>query len=138
MHTKDFAILNSLVTYAAENVPGGLTPEEKRVAEVVGRAALKEAPLGVDGVRNLLSLGETGHVERELFRHLPVVFNLSDFMTANEERVGWAAAYQDARTGEIRMDIRLHAEASEVLAKDLHQVFDVKALGFAGRLKKPE
>lgn len=32
MNQKDLAILNSLVTYAAENIPGGLNTEEHEVA----------------------------------------------------------------------------------------------------------
>lgn len=42
---RDFAILNALVTFAAENIPGGLTEEERRVAQAVGRIAAREAPL---------------------------------------------------------------------------------------------
>lgn len=41
---RDFAILNALVTFAAENIPGGLTEEERRVVQAVGRIAAKEAP----------------------------------------------------------------------------------------------
>jgi hypothetical protein len=47
MTSQQLAILNSLVTYAAENVPGGLSPEEQEVARIVGAAALlggMEAP----------------------------------------------------------------------------------------------
>lgn len=36
MTTKQLAILNSLVTFAAENVPGGLSPEETEIARIVG------------------------------------------------------------------------------------------------------
>lgn len=36
MDTKQLAILNSLVTFAAENVPGGLSPEETDIARLVG------------------------------------------------------------------------------------------------------
>lgn len=36
MNTKQLGILNSLVTFAAENVPGGLSPEETDVARLVG------------------------------------------------------------------------------------------------------
>lgn len=39
MTTKQLAILNSLVTYAAENVPGGLSEDEQEVAKIVGQAA---------------------------------------------------------------------------------------------------
>lgn len=40
MTSKQLAILNSLVTYAAENVPGGLSEDEREVAKIVGVAAL--------------------------------------------------------------------------------------------------
>lgn len=40
MTTKQLLILNSLVTYAAENVPGGLSEDERQVARIVGAAAL--------------------------------------------------------------------------------------------------
>lgn len=40
MTSKQLVILNSLVTFAAENVPGGLSPEEREVARIVGAAAL--------------------------------------------------------------------------------------------------
>src|SRR3712207_420656 len=40
MDPTQLATLNSLVTFAAENVPGGLTEEEQEVAQIVGAAAL--------------------------------------------------------------------------------------------------
>jgi hypothetical protein len=40
MTTKQLVILNSLVTFAAENVPGGLSEDEREVARIVGAAAL--------------------------------------------------------------------------------------------------
>lgn len=40
MTTKQLAILNALVTFAAENVPGGLSADEREVAQIVGKAAL--------------------------------------------------------------------------------------------------
>lgn len=40
MTTQQLAILNALVTYAAENVPGGLSEEEREVAQIVGGWAL--------------------------------------------------------------------------------------------------
>lgn len=36
---KRGAILNSLVTFAAENIPGGLNEEEREVAQIVGKIA---------------------------------------------------------------------------------------------------
>lgn len=37
---RQIGILNSLVTFAAENVPGGLSKDEQTVARTVGRMAL--------------------------------------------------------------------------------------------------
>lgn len=50
MTPKQLAILNALVTYTAENVPGGLHDDERAVARVVGRWALQghQDDLGVD------------------------------------------------------------------------------------------
>jgi len=48
MTSEQLAILNSLVTYAAENIPGGLSVDEREVAQIVGKWALKgtmEVPL---------------------------------------------------------------------------------------------
>lgn len=58
---RDFAILNALVTFAAENVPGGLTEEEQRVAQAVGRIAAREAPL--EQVRPLTYSREMGDID---------------------------------------------------------------------------
>lgn len=40
MTTKQLGILNALVTFAAENIPGGLAEDEQEVARIVGTAAL--------------------------------------------------------------------------------------------------
>lgn len=45
MTSKQLAILNALVTYAAENIPGGLGEDEREVAQIVGAAALMGAQL---------------------------------------------------------------------------------------------
>ena len=36
MTRRDVGTLNSLVTFAAENIPGGLNSDERRVAKIVG------------------------------------------------------------------------------------------------------
>lgn len=41
LEDEELAILNSLVTYAAENVPGGLKAREQNVAQIVGRETLR-------------------------------------------------------------------------------------------------
>lgn len=40
MTPKQLGILNALVTFAAENIPGGLSDDEREVAQIVGAAAL--------------------------------------------------------------------------------------------------
>src|SRR4051812_12602659 len=40
MTTQQLAILNALVTYAAENIPGGLNENEQAVAQIVGNWSL--------------------------------------------------------------------------------------------------
>lgn len=45
MTARDIAILNSIVTYAAENIPGGLNTNEQRIAKIVGAWALDGVPV---------------------------------------------------------------------------------------------
>src|SRR4051812_2926430 len=45
MTTREIRILNSLVTYTAEHVPGGLTADEREVAQIVGQWALDGVPV---------------------------------------------------------------------------------------------
>jgi hypothetical protein len=42
MTSKQLSILNALVTYAAETIPGGISDEEREVAQTVGSWALHE------------------------------------------------------------------------------------------------
>lgn len=41
MNRQQLSILNSLVTFAAEHIPGGLSEKEQEVAQIVGEWALK-------------------------------------------------------------------------------------------------
>lgn len=47
MTPQQLSILNALVTYAAENISGGLSPEEREVAKIVGYAALHAEELTI-------------------------------------------------------------------------------------------
>lgn len=47
MTQQQIAILNSLVTYAAENIPGGLSEDEREVAKIAGDWAFREKELRV-------------------------------------------------------------------------------------------
>lgn len=44
MTPQQVAVLNALVTFAAENIPGGLSDEEREVAQIVGRMAATGLP----------------------------------------------------------------------------------------------
>jgi hypothetical protein len=44
MTAEQLGILNSLVTFAAEHIPGGLSKEEREVAQLVGSQALFAEP----------------------------------------------------------------------------------------------
>lgn len=41
---EQLAILNALVTFAAEHIPGGLSVDERKVARIVGKWALGRPP----------------------------------------------------------------------------------------------
>lgn len=45
MTYRELIILNSLVTFAAENIPGGLNSEETEVAQMVGRWVIDGVPV---------------------------------------------------------------------------------------------
>jgi hypothetical protein len=55
MTSQQLSILNALVTFAAENVPGGLSADEREVAQIVGRWAL-EGPSPVRSSGKIQSL----------------------------------------------------------------------------------
>lgn len=74
--------------------------------------------------------------EFKLFENVPMQLNLSDYELRSH--LGWVAAFKNEETGAIRLDIRLSPEASERLGDDLINVLDLKAIGFAGFMRKPE
>lgn len=45
MNNREVAILNSLVTWTAENIPGGLKSDERSVAQIVGQWAIDGTPV---------------------------------------------------------------------------------------------
>lgn len=59
MEARDLSILNALVTFAAENIPGGLGADEQRVAKMVGEWALDPEPISQIRYRPIFS----GHDE---------------------------------------------------------------------------
>lgn len=74
-------------------------------------------------------------MEEPLYTGLPMHLNLGDHHRL-ESHIGWSDAFRDTETGEIRIEIRLDAKTSEQL-KALHEVWDLKAIGFAGIARKP-
>lgn len=45
MNRRDISTLNSLVTLAAETIPGGLSEDEQRVAQIVGAWTIDGLPV---------------------------------------------------------------------------------------------
>jgi hypothetical protein len=52
--SKQLSILNSLVTFAAENIPGGLSEDEREVARIVGAACLVGNDIELGGGNQLV------------------------------------------------------------------------------------
>lgn len=82
MTDRELTILNSLVTYAAENIPGGLTEDERDVTRVVGQWALN------------------GVYVRPVCPHCGSVTPFGD------ERVKWLEAHIDSRVHRWWWDLR--------------------------------
>lgn len=75
------------------------------------------------------------NVETKLFENLPMHLNLGDYLTGSH--AGWATAFKNEETGETRIEIRLNRSATELLG-DLVEVFELKAIGFAGYKRRDE
>jgi hypothetical protein len=78
----------------------------------------------------------------KLFESLPVTLNvgfpsLRGGLESDTTAIGWSYAYHNKSDGRTTIVISLDAKASEQL-KDLVQVFDLKALGFAGIKRSPQ
>lgn len=78
----------------------------------------------------------------KLFEGLPITVNVG-FPSAlggpgqDTTIIGWSVAYRAKDTGRTTIVMSLDPEASQMLG-DLVQVFDLKALGFAGIKRKAE
>jgi hypothetical protein len=78
----------------------------------------------------------------QIFAGLPVTLNVG-FPSSlggpgrDTTIIGWSNAYRNKDDGRTTIVISLDPEASEKL-KDLAQVFDIKAIGFAGIKKEPQ
>lgn len=74
-------------------------------------------------------------MSQQLIAGLPVMMNLS--MPGDpREVIGWASA-EKREDGTMKIEIILDPEASAML-ENLAEVFDLKALGFAGIKKRPQ
>lgn len=65
--------------------------------------------------------------EVKLIENLPVELNLGQ----PEQIIGWASASRDPETGKIAIEIILD-EVASVKLENLAEVFELKAIGFAG------
>lgn len=65
-----------------------------------------------------------------LVENLPMHLNLGDFGRW-ESHIGWARVVQDTDTGQNTIEITLDEESSKRLG-NMVEVFDLKAVGFAG------
>lgn len=72
---------------------------------------------------------------KKLFENLPMTLNLG-MPQRGDNYIGIAEAERDEETGETHLHIRIDPETSERLG-DLIEVFELKAIGFAGVARRP-
>jgi len=72
-----------------------------------------------------------------LFENLPMHLNLADAFGSPMDAIGWAKALQNPVTRKTTLVIELDELTSEKLA-NLAEVFDLKAIGFAGIKRRPQ
>lgn len=72
-------------------------------------------------------------VRQTVIENLPMYLNLGDSQTA----MGMARLYKDEITGAYRLDIHIPEHASDLM-DHLIEIADLKAVGFAGIMKKPD
>ena len=75
-------------------------------------------------------------VQTPVVEHLPMQLNLGSLGDI-QSVIGWANLYKDELTGEYRLEIRMMNHASSLM-DNLVEIAHIKAIGFAGILKKPE
>lgn len=75
------------------------------------------------------------HLETVIIENLPMYLNLGDVLT-HKSVIGRASAYRNTETGATRLEIDIDPEASELL-DDLREICDLKAIGFAGIMRRP-
>lgn len=72
-----------------------------------------------------------------VFENLPVYLNLADSRNSPLSAIGIASAVRDPKSGQTNIIITLDEKTSDKLA-NLAEVFDLKAIGFAGIKKREE
>jgi hypothetical protein len=72
-------------------------------------------------------------VRSTVVENLPMMLNLAD----SETVLGRATLYKDEITGNYRLDIQMFDHAA-TLMDHLVEIADLKAVGFAGVMKRPE
>lgn len=72
--------------------------------------------------------------ETKIIENLPMYVNLGDF-GSTEAVIGFASAFRDEESGTSRIEIKLTREHSDLL-DHLVEIADLKAVGFAGIMKK--
>ena len=70
--------------------------------------------------------------EEKVIENLPMLLNLGE----PDSIIGRASAFRHPDTNATRIEIHLSPMASDKL-KDLQEVFDLKAIGFAGVARRP-
>lgn len=102
MTPNQASILNALVTFAAEHIPGGLSPQEREVAQMVGRRALAADSTGL-------------RIESDGTARGTNVFVEDGRRVERVRRVAWDL---DARTGLAEVKIELHGVPVDITLAD--------------------
>lgn len=76
------------------------------------------------------------HLETLIIENLPMYLNLGDVITPQKSVIGRASAYRNTETGATRLEIDIDPEASKLL-DNLREICDLKAIGFAGIIRRP-
>lgn len=68
--------------------------------------------------------------------NIPMLLNLGDWGTT-ESVIGWATVYRDPEAETARLDVRMSEEGSKLL-EHLEEIAEIKAIGFAGIMRRPQ
>ena len=74
--------------------------------------------------------------EVKIIENLPMLLNLGEW-GGREAIIGRASAFRDEETSEGRIEVHLDKEASDILGH-LQEICDIKAIGFAGIMRRPQ